>query len=412
MNQIFSKVKKRATPGYIIVSITILVAVFYSGFFAGHVSSDNFETLAIEDGELVNRNVKSYAKDDVDFNLFWEVWDTVKENYVMQPVSEVDLFYGAVQGMVTALEDPYSLFFNPEETEEFNKDLDGTFYGIGAEIGIRDDLVMVEAPLPNGPAIRNGIMAGDLILAVDGEDTFGLTVHEAVMKIRGELGAPVTLTVLHEGEEETSDIVIVREEIVIDSVEWEVRDDGIAVISIYMFNADTTSLFNQAVQEILREDAESIIVDLRNNRGGLLDSVVKISDFWINSDIVAIERTNSTEFTLATNPGAILSEMPTVVLVNGGSASASEILAGALQDYGLATLIGETTFGKGVVQEFREFDNGSALKVTVAEWLTPAGRAINKVGIEPDIVAEFTIDDFNEKRTPQLEAAIDYLKGQ
>ncbi len=177
MNQIFSKVKKRATPGYIIVSITILVAVFYSGFFAGHVSSDNFETLAIEDGELVNRNVKSYAKDDVDFNLFWEVWDTVKENYVMQPVSEVDLFYGAVQGMVTALEDPYSLFFNPEETEEFNKDLDGTFYGIGAEIGIRDDLVMVEAPLPNGPAIRNGIMAGDLILAVDGEDTFGLTVH-------------------------------------------------------------------------------------------------------------------------------------------------------------------------------------------------------------------------------------------
>ncbi len=222
----------------------------------------------------------------------------------------------------------------------------------------------------------------------------------------------MTLTVLHEGEEETSDIVIVREEIVIDSVEWEVRDDGIAVISIYMFNADTTSLFNQAVQEILREDAESIIVDLRNNRGGLLDSVVKISDFWINSDIVAIERTNSTEFTLATNPGAILSEMPTVVLVNGGSASASEILAGALQDYGLATLIGETTFGKGVVQEFREFDNGSALKVTVAEWLTPAGRAINKVGIEPDIVAEFTIDDFNEKRTPQLEAAIDYLKGQ
>ncbi len=411
MKEFLKRIKEKISPSILIFVITLMVAVFYVGFAAGAMVESNTNG-QVSIGDLVNRDNRDFYSEDVDFNLFWQVWDVVKESYLEQPVPDLDLFYGSLHGMVEGLNDPYSVFFDPEETEEFNQDLDGTFFGIGAEIGMRDDVVVVEAPLPNSPASQAGVLAGDIILAVDGEDTFGWSVYDAVQNIRGERGVPVTLTLLAESDDQPRDIVIVRDEIVIDSVEWEIRDDEIAIVSVSMFNSDTNRLFNQAVQDILRENPQGLIIDVRNNRGGLLDAVIRMADFWIDDDVVVVERMKDSEFTLQTNPGSVLADIPTVVLINGGSASASEILAGALQDYGLATLIGQTSFGKGVVQEYQEFSNGSAVKITVAEWLTPKGRAINEVGIEPDIQVEFTVDDFNEGKTPQLDAAIDYLTGR
>lgn len=393
---------------YIFALIVVAFGIFYSGLMVGKVQGARSivpegEATVTHQGD-VSGNVK-----EIDFRQFWEVWNLIKDTYVYQPVSEEDLYYGALQGLLGALDDPYSIYFTPEQAEDFNQELEGKFFGIGAEIGIRDEGIVVVAPLAGSPAKEAGIKSGDLIVAVDGEDTLGFTVSETVFKIRGELGIPVTLTILREGSDERMDITIVRGEIVIDSVKWEIRDDGIAVVNIFMFNDETTTLFQEAVQEILTEDVTGIVLDLRNNPGGLLSQAINIAGFWVDGQPVVIERVQGVETPFAAAGIAKLEGMPTVVLVNGGSASGSEILAGALQDFGLAHLIGEQTFGKGSVQEYYGFPDQSAVKMTVAEWLTPKGNSINEIGIEPDQIVEYTEEDYNEEKTPQFDAAIDYL---
>ena len=349
---------------------------------------------------------------DVDFDLFWDVWDMVRSEYVDKGVSDKQLFYGALQGLVWGLEDPYSSFFTPQKAEEFNQELAGTFFGIGAEIGLdQDGNVVVIAPLPDTPADRAGIQAGDRILLVDDTDTTGLTVNEAVQMIRGEKGTSVTLTISRDGSE-PFEVQIVRDEIKIKSVTWKVQDDGIGVITISMFNEETSGLFKQASQELLQKGVAKLIVDLRNNPGGLLDSAIELAGYWVGDDVVVIEATGDDRLELPANGVPWFSEMDTVVLVNGGSASASEILAGALQDYDLAQVIGEQTFGKGSVQTYHELPDGSAVKITVAKWLTPLGRSIDKNGITPDAVVPLTQEDFNANQDPQLEAAINFLQTQ
>lgn len=303
------------------------------------------------------------------------------------------------------------MFFVPTEADAFTKDLEGKFFGIGAEIGLKDDHIIIVAPLAESPAEKAGIQAGDIIVSVDEKSTKDWGINETVLNIRGEKGTPVTLEVVREGVDAPFDITIVRGEITIDSVKWEIRDDGIAVVSIFMFNEDTTVLFQKAVQEILTEDVKGVIIDVRNDPGGLLSEAINIAGFWIDGDTVVIEKVGDVERPFRSQGAPRLAGMPTVVLVNGGSASASEILAGALQDFGAATIIGEQTYGKGSVQEYHEFEDGSALKMTTAKWLTPKGRSISNTGIAPDIIVEYTLDDFNEERTPQLDAALDFLKA-
>ena len=406
---------KRLKPGHWIGIITAAIALFYIGYLVGNVQG--MRSLVPEGEPHVSNqgDISQVFIDDLDFLQFWQVWNLIKDNYVNRPVSEADLFYGALEGLVDGLDDPYSVYFDPDATAQFTADLDGTFYGIGAEIGLADEYlgeqyIEVVAPLAGSPAEGAGLAAGDVITAVDGEDVNGWTVTEAVMTIRGEIGTPVVLTIIRAGVESSFDIEIIRGEITIDSVEWEIRNDGIAVIDIYMFNEDTVPLFQEAAQEILEAGIDDLVIDLRNNPGGLLGAAISVASYWVDGEPVVIERIRGVETEFFASGSARFANLNTVVLVNGGSASGSEILAGALQDYGAAVIIGEQTFGKGSVQEFHEFEDGSAVKITVAEWLTPLGRSINEIGIVPDMIVEFTLEHLNAEETPQIDAAIDYLQ--
>lgn len=399
---------KAISPGFLLFLTTLCVALFYVGFSFGEVAG---KRSVIPDGEA---HVQTDASSDdastsIDFKTYWNIWNRIRDSYVAQPVSEQDLFYGSLKGMVDSLGDPYTTFFDPKTADDFNQELSGTFFGIGAELGEKDGGIIIASPISGGPAERQGIRPGDRILAIDGAPTDGMGVSDAVLKIRGEKDTQVTLTLLSEGDQETHDVTITREEIKLDSVTWSVRDDGIAVVEIRMFNEDTTALFEKATQEMLEKNVKGVVIDLRNNPGGLLDQAINLAGFWIDGQTVVIEKNQDGERTFSSGHGARLVGVPTVVLVNGGSASAAEILSGALQDYKVATIMGEQTFGKGSVQEYYEYEDGSAVKITIAEWLTPNHRSINKTGITPDLVVPFTEEDFHAGKTPQLDAAIDAL---
>lgn len=344
----------------------------------------------------------------VDMRAFWDVWELVEENYVTQPVDKQDMLYGAMEGMLWSLGDPYSQYFTPELAAEFNAEMEGTFSGIGAEIGERENGIVVIAPVADTPAERAGILPGDLILAVDEESTSGLSVDAVVDRIRGEEGTTVTLTLMR-GDAEPFAVSIVREQITVQSVSWEVRDDNIAVITVSLFNDDTVDLFQDAVRAVEAADVKGIVLDLRNDPGGLLDAAVDVASFWTGDRNVVIESFKDYEEAYGGRATPVFAGTPTVVLVNGGSASASEIVAGALQDYGLATIIGKQTYGKGSVQQYHDLPDGSAVKITVANWLTPNGRTISEVGITPDIVVEQTLEDIHAYQTPQMDAAIRHL---
>src|SRR3989338_4584866 len=393
------------------VSVQILVlALFTSAAFAiGYdIGFERGVVSVVQEGEgqvLGQGEIPAGLSEDVNFALFWDVWDFVKSRYVDQPVSEKDLFYGSMAGLVAGLDDAYSVFFDPEANEAFQSELEGSFEGIGAEIGIKDGQLQVIAPLPGSPAEVAGIQAGDKIYYIDGVETFEMTVEEAVQLISGEGGTTVTLSVAHNGAESLEEITITRATITIDSVKFTMRDDGIAVIDIYFFNGDTTELFNDAVQQIAMSDAKGIILDLRNDPGGYLNAAIDVASAWIDNDVVVSEHVQDEVTPFYTTQISLLEGIPTVVLVNGGSASASEIVAGALQDYELATIVGEQTYGKGSVQDYREFPDGSAVKLTIAKWFTPAGRSIDKEGITPDELIEFTKEQYEAGLDPQLSRA-------
>jgi carboxyl-terminal processing protease len=398
----------------VLVGVSGLALMFSVGFVAGRAGT------ALGQGQILNGggvlNLGSHAPStltNADFDMFWDVWDLMKSSYVDQPVSDKDLFYGALSGLVGGPKDPYTTFFDPEEAQAFNQELDGTFFGIGAEIGLDEEgNIVVIAPLAETPAAKAGVKADDRIIAIDGTDTSGMTVNEAVSRIRGEKGTTVTLTLLHSGASEVSETPITRDEIKTKSVKWEVRDDGVAVITVSIFNEDTVPLFTQAVTDIKKQNAKSLILDLRNNPGGLLDAAIHLGGFWMDGQTVVAEETGGQKKEFPADGPNTLKNMPTAVLVNGGSASASEILSGALQDYHMGTLIGEKTFGKGSVQQYQDLPDGSAVKITIARWLTPLGRSIDKEGIEPDQEVKFTVEDVNAKRDPQLEAALNFLKKE
>ncbi len=361
---------------------------------------------------------------DVDFKQFWDLWRQLKERYYKQPLDEKKMMYGAMQGLVASLEDPYTVFFEPKIATEFSQSLQGKFEGIGAEIGIKEDQLQVIAPLPESPAERAGIRTGDLILKINETETTGMPVEKAVSLIRGNKGTKVKLTIGRyktekdaKGKEqkvpEMQEITVTRDVIVVKSVRVKYQDN-VAVIEISNFNQDTATGFTKVVDEVLaKKDIKGIILDLRNDPGGYLDRSISVASEWIGENVVVAERRQGQivdEYRGVRK--ARLNTVPTVVLVNEGSASASEIVAGALQDYGVAKIVGMKTFGKGSVQDYSEFNDKSAVKITIAEWLTPKGRSINKTGIEPDIVVDRTAEDYHADRDPQLDKAIELLTGK
>ncbi len=378
--------------------IIAFLASFGFGFLAGYFQE--------------NHRVSS--PEEVDFSLFWEVWHALEESFVDPEMIDYEkMIYGAISGMLESLEDPYTVFMEPEDLKVFREDVGGEFQGVGMEIGIREGELTVIAPLEGTPADRAGLRAGDKIIKIDGEDTQDMLTDKAVKLIRGPKNTEVILTVFREGWTEPRDFNITRDVIEIPSLRWELLEDNIAYIKLYYFPEVARSTFDAAVFEILNSPAESIILDLRNNTGGYLNIAHHIAGWFLEKgDIVTIEESGpeGKKIFYESEGPSQLSSYPTVVLVNQGSASASEILAGALRDNLGAKLVGKTTFGKGSIQELKELSVGG-LKVTIARWLTPDGHLITNKGLEPDFEISLTEDDIIEDRDPQLEKAVELLKN-
>jgi len=404
-----------------VVSVFLIVIISLSlGFYIGSkkeivFNPDGASVYGTSTKKVVikDRIAPFNLNENIDFSLFWDVWDLLKKDYVDKPVNEEELLYGALEGMVASLKDPYSVFLRPVISKEFTDELSGEFQGIGAEIGMKNDRLTVISPLPNTPAEKSGLKAGDEIFAIDGEDTYGMYTDEAVSKIRGEKGTEVVLLISRADVDDLFEIKIIRDAIKFDSVRWEIRDDGVAYIRILHFNTDTKSKFAEAVKDIIKVNPSGIILDLRGNPGGFLDAAVEVASAWVEKGPVVVEYYSDEKQSDHNAVGrARLKNFKTVVLINGGSASGSEIVAGALQDYGKATLIGTTTFGKGSVQSLSEFNGGSSVKLTVAKWLTPNGNCISEKGIVPDIEIEFTAENVNNDIDPQMDEAIMIIFGE
>jgi carboxyl-terminal processing protease len=397
--------------------IIFLIGVsFWSGYTYGHeenasVSIESNNILPPEDAIILNKNSPDKT---IDFALFWKVWALLKDKYV--DGSKLDahvLFYGAIDGMLAATGDPYTTFFDPKENKEFQEDISGVFEGIGAEMGIKDNILTIIAPLEGMPAEKAGLMAGDKVIKIDDEVTAKMSMEEAVKKIRGAKDTEVKLTIFREGDEDTRDITVKRGVILVKSVRFETKEGDIAYIRVNRFGDDTEKEFRAAVRQALDKKATGLVIDLRNNPGGFLDTSVEMASLMLPSGKVVVMEEDGTgnRKEIKARGGDVLSGIPTVVLINEGSASASEILAGALRDNREnVTLVGKKSFGKGSVQELIAVNKETSVKITVARWLTPAGHQINTVGIAPDIEVAVTREDLEKKIDLQLDKALEILK--
>lgn len=379
--------------------------------------SEVMRNLSANEAEYAGKVLGQYGlppggtiSNDVNFNMFWDVWDALKSKYVdHNKLSDKEMFYGALKGLAESTGDPYTVFMDPKDAQSFSNDLAGTFEGIGAEIGIKNNILTVVSPLAGSPADKAGLKAGDKIYAINDVSTAGISVDDAVAEIRGQKGTTVKLTVIREGVDKPMDFEITRNTIIVKSVDTKM-DKGIFVITINSFNDDTQDLFDKAVEDAVKAKPKGIILDLRNNPGGYLETAIDVASAWIKNGVIVTEKFSDTKKTDFQAKGvAPLDGYKTVVLVNQGSASASEIVAGALKDDGKATLVGEKTFGKGSVQDLEDLPDGSELKITVAKWLTPKGYNINEQGIEPDVKVDLTQKDYDAGKDPQMDKAIQII---
>lgn len=324
-------------------------------------------------------------------------------------LSGKSLLDDAKKGLVAATGDPYTVYLTDKEAKDLNNDLNGSLSGIGAEVGMRKNALTVIAPLDDSPAKKAGLLSGDVILKINNEDPSGLTLDEAVAKIRGPKGSQVKLTISRSNGN-PQDITITRDDINVPSVKWSMKS-GVGYIQVVRFGQDTGAKVKQAAQELKGQGASKFVLDLRDDPGGYLDQAVIVGSQFVPSGEIVEERkgNSSRDKQNATGDGQLLGKK-TVVLINGGSASASEIVAGALQDHKVATLVGQKSFGKGSVQEIISLYDGASLKVTVAHWYTPNGKNISKEGIQPDVKVDMTPDDIQAGRDPQLDKALEMLK--
>ncbi len=374
--------------------------IFYAGYgFGLRRGSGDFIPSVIS-------NSNSGQPANVDFSLFWQTWNKVRDSYnnSSDPQSMV---YGAISGMVSSLGDPYTEFLKPSDNKALTSDLSGQLEGIGAELTMDNDAVTVIAPLASSPAEKAGIKARDIILMVDETSTNNLTLTEVVNKIRGAAGTQVKLEIQHAGASTPINLTIIRAKITVPSVTYGLNQDGnkkIATFTISQFGDDTSSLVEKFANQAISDKADGIILDLRDNPGGYLDSAVTVAGVFLpnNKLVVSEVDKNGKKQEYKTSGAATLANLPLIVLVNGGSASASEILTGAIKDNKRGEIIGEKTFGKGCVQQIIPLSGGSALKVTIANWLTPNGSQINKIGITPDVVVTSPTDNSSD---PQMEKA-------
>jgi len=360
---------------------------------------------------------KVCAPEQVDFSLFWDAWSKIHEKYVSPDKLDAQkMIYGAISGMINSIGDPYTTFFDPPQAKNFLDDVSGSFEGIGIEIGVKKGQLQVISPLEGTPAKIAGLRSGDKIVKINNNVTTDFSIEEAVKLIKGPKGTEVTLTIFREGWQNTKDFKIKRAVIKIPSLKWEIISDNkdIAYIRIYQFSEISYYDFQKAANEILNSQAKKIILDLRDNPGGYLEVSQDIAGWFLEKgQIVVTEdfKQKRDNIVFKTQGNSKLFKYPMAVLINQGSASASEILAAALKENRGVKLIGQTSYGKGSVQELEYFRDKSSLKITVANWLTPDGNQISGVGIKPDIEIENTEKDFEANKDPQLDKAIEIIKG-
>ncbi|MES2623021.1 MAG: S41 family peptidase [Patescibacteria group bacterium] len=407
--------------------IFIAVLIFAIGFVVGNFSP------------IIAANVAAkQVAEKVDIKTFWKVWGILDDEFVTtkhrDPMSSDEnrvststasstaidsnlsidekRLYGAIKGMVDAEGDPYTTFFTPSEASSFETEIKGSFGGVGMEVGKKDDVITVISPIPGSPAEKAGLKAGDKILKIDSTVTSDMTIDAAVQLIRGEKGTTVNLTIYREGKDKPLEFKVVRDIVELPTI-TKTLENGIYTIKIYSFSEQVSGLFKQAIQEFKTTGSKKLIIDLRGNPGGYLDAAVDIASYFVPQGKVVVSqdygKKRDAEYMRSVGYGLVGSDTKVVVLVDGGSASASEILAGALQDYNLATLVGQKTFGKGSVQEYIKITPTTGLKVTIARWLTPLGRSISVDGLTPNVEVKNTVDSNGKVIDTQLQKAVEIL---
>lgn len=357
-------------------------------------------------------NSQNNSADQEKLGLFWQIWDELNNRYVDEnAVDEENKIYGAIKGLVEAYDDPYTVFMTPEESEQFTANIEGVLEGIGAELTVEEKQLVIVSPLKNSPAEKAGLKPGDMILKINDEIAADLSLFEAIMKIRGEKGTTVKLTIIRKERDEPFEVSIVRDSIDIESVTVEKMENGITYLSVNQFNYKTNEEFSKAISEMILERPKGIIVDLRFNGGGYLGTAVQMLSYLLpaNETAVVIKERGKEDDIMQTNGNPKILDVPLVVLVNEGSASASEIVAGSIQDHKRGVIMGTQTFGKGSVQEVESFSDGSSIRMTIARWFTPKDRTVDHVGLTPDVVVEIKKEDVEKKFDTQKEAAIKYL---
>ncbi len=345
------------------------------------------------------------------FEPFWQSWDLVHDLYIDQPVNDELMMQGAIRGMMESLGDQHSSYMDPDQFRQSNMEIDGEYEGIGAWVDTTGEYLTIVSPMPGSPAEKAGLKPGDQIIAIDGEDMTGIDGSLVIRKVLGPAGSSLTLTIFREGELEPFDVTLERARIVLPIVEYEMLEGNLAYIKLYSFSENATQEFTKALKDLMDQKPDGMIFDLRNNPGGVRDIAVEITSQFIGDGVIMYqEYGDGSRDTFEAVDGGLATDIPLVVLINEGSASGSEIVAGAIQDYERGTLVGAISFGKGSVQNWIPLDNEQGLvRVTVARWLTPNGRTIHELGVEPDIEIEYSEEDFLNEIDPQLDKAIEIL---
>lgn len=417
--------------------VTICLAAI-AGFGGYYLGVRGYEVKRITDlKEIKIENKDHKLPESVDFSRFWDVWDKMNTEHVKRPLDNNKLLDGAIHGMVNAVGDPYTTYLNAEENKDAMGSLNGKYEGIGAQLGFDEkERLIIQSPLDESPSIRAGLQAGDIIAAIDDKPTVGLSLDEAVSKIRGPAGTEVKLTLVRVGQDKPFDVTLKRETIKVESVKWEDKSNGIVSIRLARFGEDTNEEWTKHIKEIIQKvpNLRGIALDLRNNPGGYLESSVYVASEFVKSGNVVTEDFlggKKNDFPVNRKGDLVDKNIKIVVLVNEGSASAAEILAAALKEKINATIVGQRSFGKGSVQQPDEFKDGASLHVTVAKWLTPNGNWLDKHnskfedsvynekdqsgkeiigGLKPDVVVEIKDEDIKAKKDPQMDKALELLK--
>lgn len=409
--------------GLIVGSIAIAGGLFGAGLYVGIKMPAESKIAG-----LINKEPAFQIGENTNFAIFWQAWSLLDQKFVdRDKLDRQKMIYGAISGLYKASGDPYTVFFPPKESKNFQNEIKGSFEGVGMEVGMRKNLLTVVAPLKGTPAEKAGIKSGDKILKIGDTSTSDLSVEEAVNLIRGPKGSKIKLAILRSGEDAARVIEITREVISIPTIDTETKvaepgnapaigkqniNSDIFVIRLYNFSETSANKFRDAVRKMLEGGQKKLIIDLRNNPGGFLESAVDIASWFLpQGEVLVREHFGNNNDNIHRSRGYnVLKDIPVAILVNQGSASASEILAGALRDYGIAKLVGERTFGKGSVQELMQLTPDTSLKITVAKWLTPKGSTISEVGLQPDVEVKTTDADAKAGKDPVMEKAIEILK--